>query len=120
MLHKLALQRATRAIYHVVGGLVTHKQIAEAIAGKHSLQTKSISAEASQLYGPSAPQPLAKTVCPTQKAKAELLWQPKFDGVSSFNVLLEQLRGNLSGNFTTTALFCQLNDLSELHCDQPL
>ena len=81
-LYVLALQHAKAgSIYHCANGTASGKQIAEAIAVKHSLGVHSISAdEASQLYGPFLAQVFnMNNLIASNKARTELNWQPKYD-----------------------------------------
>lgn len=67
------------SVYHVANGFATGKQVAEAIAAKHSLPVKSITQEeAAPLYGPFLTYAFSKDNKPdTSRARTELHWQPQ-------------------------------------------
>ena len=81
-LYLQALQHATAgSLYHGASGFATNKQIAEAIAAKHSLGIKSIStSEAAELYGDVLALFFSlNIVTDSTKAEREMQWRPKHD-----------------------------------------
>ena len=93
-LYYQAVRHATAgSIYHGANGAVTARQMAEAIAAKHHLGTKSISkAEAAEIYGPFFSMIFSlNNEVDSSKAQRELQWQPQH-GIDHF---LDALAGKL-------------------------